>query len=379
MNNFTSTTLASLTSEVATETFAPSPLQEEFHWCRHLLPQDVLIASTVVSALLSLFMLNAMCGMTFKYSRIQLRRLFFPTERKISFIQYALIAPMFELFVIWGDRIGVSTDTDSASIVVTWVTINVLCLFVMLCSCRAQANYRLLIRDAQTFRFPMSVMFLCDRAFNSVIGIECIFIVAIMLFSVFEFFHVQDYFAVFRRPSASRGFASMPDDDVDDKIVGVADNKDDEIVLYNYGGEWLNKNRADNMSKEPERDRVAIDLSTSDKASTRSSTKKAAGATAAAAGQDGLLPLSDDEEDGDAAGSLTDVENVSPNVLATLQTQERSSLINKLLKQAMKCTDQTDPESIKRAVLKFKTRVLKTRPPSNRASSSGDRTHDSGF
>jgi hypothetical protein len=112
---------------------------------------------------------------------------------------------------------------------------------------------------------------------------------------------------------------------------------------------------------------VHIDLSTSDVKS--QATKKE------------MLILSDDEdEDEDGDASRTEVEDgVSPHVLATLKNQQRGKLINNLLKKAMLCTENTDAESIKRVVLRFKERMYKFRGPNNKSTSSGERTHDSGF
>ena len=142
-------------------------------------------------------MLNAMNGATYRYSRSQLRRMFYPTERKISFLRYALLMPLFELFVIWGVEAGVSIDDSSAAIVVAWLSVNCLCLLVMTCSCGAFGSYRMMIHAVQCFRMPLSLIFMCERIFNSVIGVESIFIALMFLCSLFEFFHVQDYFSVF--------------------------------------------------------------------------------------------------------------------------------------------------------------------------------------
>ena len=67
MTNDTTTTYLITSSESSSSGSTLYPSDEvngEFHWCRHYLPDGVLIASTVVSLILSLIMINAMCGAT---------------------------------------------------------------------------------------------------------------------------------------------------------------------------------------------------------------------------------------------------------------------------------------------------------------------------
>lgn len=346
----------------------------DFHWCRHTLPRSVMVASTVITALLSLAVLNAMNGATYRYSRSQLRRMFYPTERKIAFLQYALFMPLFELCVIWGAEIGVSIDDNSAAIVVAWLAVNALCLLVMSCSCAALGSYRLMIHAVQCFRMPLALIFMCDRVFNSVIGVESIFIALMFLCSVFEFFHVQDYFSVYsnsrldplgyrnnRKPSSSGGRANDDNDNDDDASFtdGPVLPTDAERTTG-----WLAVARKRTM-------REAAAEAKAGGASTSTTTTTTVGN-----GDKGGVYFSASEDEDASVTELDD--RVPANVRSVLNTQKTAGIVNKFFEDIRRFTPQTDAERIKRKVLRFQSKFASL-SQDDRAASSSNASRESEF
>ena len=322
----------------------------DFHWCRHTLPRSVMISSSVVTTLLSLSLLNAMNGATYRYSRSQLRQMFYPTERKVAFLQYALFMPLFEVCVIWGAEIGVSADDSSASTVVTWLAINSLCLLVMTCACGAFGSYRLMIHAVQCFRMPLALMFMCDRVFNSVVGVESIFVALMFLCSVFEFFHVQDYFSVFSNarldPFGFRNSRTHRNDDNDD------DSFNSGPVLPN----------------DAERN-AALLATTRKRIMEQSQTTQDKGAV--------YFSASEEDEDEDVDESATEMDDRIPLAArAVFNSQKHAKLVARLLENLMRVDDHTDPQRVKRTVLKFKEKVQKLSHDDKASSSQGSRASE---
>jgi len=324
----------------------------EFHWCRHYLPTSVLVMSTVITILLGLSMINGMCGATCRFKRSQIKRIFYPTERKIGLLQYAVIMPMFELFVVWGSWIGISPDGSSASIVVGWITINGLCLLIMTCACYSTGNYRLMVHIAQCFRLPLAVIFFCDRIFNSVVGIESIAIGCLFLCSLFEFFHVQDYFAVL--PNARPNGTGM-------RLHGVQaedDSTDGPISPHTVDlmQEALAKSRAAQMGPP---------LSTAQHQSSIPTSSTMKNDTEMA-----LLSHSDDEDDDNASHTELD-DNLPAAVRAALNDQSISATVTDFISEVLRVDDTSDPQKVKRMVLKYKNRLTKDRSGRTSGSATG--------
>ena len=381
MTNDTTTTYLITSSESSSSGSTLYPSDEvngEFHWCRHYLPDGVLIASTVVSLILSLIMINAMCGATCRFARSHLRRIFYPTERKVVLVQYALCMPLFELFVIWGTKMGVSADTDSASIVVSWLVINAICLVVLGVSCCSQKNYRLLIRDAQSFRFPMSIVFFCDRAFNSVIGVECIFIILLMAFSVFEFFHVQDYFAIYAKAHTdATGLGGALDSEGPMSPLAAEARFE---MFSNTREHFMHDELIQSVIANGQRRTADMNGSPRDSAEMPPSSQKRRTNGVVLEDTSDLNASTDGDDDDDDDEEQTELEEGLPKtVRGALNEQKTNALIADLLLKAMQCTEETDAHSIKRAVLKFKRKMQAGRATQRSTSSTATATHDSEF
>jgi hypothetical protein len=329
----------------------------EFHWCRHYLGETVLASSTTISLLLSTVMLNAMFGATLRFTRSQLRRIFYPTERKIAFLQYALFMPLFEVFVIWGSKLGISIDTSTASVIVTWIVINAVCLVLVLSSCRAVGNYRLLIHVAQCYRLPMAIMFFCDRLINSEIGIEGIFIGAMFLCSLFEFFHVQDYFSVFSNSNLGcvreAPLTSFSVEDSQDSV---------------YKPRRVFAGPPDDAKQHGSDDQPSIDDAVRERQHGMTIHEQRTQETA--------YYSSSDEEDKEENASITEFdENITPAVRATLREQKTNALTAEFLQKVMQFNERSDPNVIKRTVLKFKHKLINN--TSTKKSNSASGTHES--
>jgi hypothetical protein len=230
----------------------------------------------------------------------------------------------------------------------------------------------------------MAIVFFCDRAFNSVIGVECIFIILLMAFSVFEFFHVQDYFAVYAK--------GRPDGTGLQVYAGGALDSDEPVspLVEEHRFEMLSSTRnrfmQDEVIKSAVRDRQRDDddddLRGSPRDSSEPKKKRALDDTSDMDNED----FDDDEEEDGAANDDDDddetelEEGLPKTVRGALNEQKTNALIADLLLKAMQCTAKTDARDIKRAVLKFKRKMQAGRA-SQRASSSatGTATHDSEF
>jgi len=333
-----------------TDTFAPAPINDEivseFHWCRHYLPITVLAVSTGVSLFLSLLMLNAIFGATMKFTRSQTMRMFYPTEKKVAFLQYVICLPAFEAFVIWGSYLGVSIDGNTASIVITWIVMNIVRILLVLSSCRAVGNYRLMIHVSQCFNLPLAVMFFTDRIINSSIGIEGIFIGTLCLLALFEFFHVQDYFSVFANSQMNMNFGAR----TSPFSPQSAENSVD------VGGREFRPQMGQWPVQVGRKVHGSDDGYPPDDQNTPLNSPQAMIAEQAYSSES-------EEEQGqfDDGASVTELdEALPPEVRAQFNDQGRTALIAQFLGEVMKFDVATDARVIKRTVLKFKSRFAKT-------------------
>lgn len=174
-----------------------SPLSY-FH-CHNLVPDGVLIASTVVSGLLSLLMFNSAFGASCFFSNKDLYQVFNAMERRAIIIQYLIAMPLFELLVVWGPQLTPSIDHNSSSSVINWLVVNSMSLGLVIGSLFATHRYRMLIHVAQCFRLPLATMYFCDRAINFTIGVEGVFIGAVFFCATFEMVHVHQYYTKYKR------------------------------------------------------------------------------------------------------------------------------------------------------------------------------------
>jgi hypothetical protein len=340
VTELSTTSFISETSEFSSSASAMDSASEEFHWCRHYLPTSVLALSTTITILLSFQMINIMWGATCRFKRSQVRRIFYPTERKVGFLQYGLFMPMFEIFVVWGSWLGLSIDSSTASIVIAWIVVNMICLLVLTCACRATSNFRMMVHIAQCFRLPMAIIFFCDRIFNSVVGVESAFIVAMFICSLFEFFHVQDYFAVVSNSRLDIGGVKiggfhLTDEETDDGTNGpispmtAEENKArTDLIRLSFMNAENKRQMAENHKNDAERS-VLSQMAT---------------------------------DDDDEAESHTELEdNLPADVRAGLNDQAMNATIVDLLREVMKINESTEAERVKRMVLRFKNKLTRDR------------------
>lgn len=350
---------------------APEPDSNvsEFHWCRHYLPLSIFVVSSVVSGLLSLLMLNALLGATKKYTRSQLKRIFYPTERKIVVLQYAVCLPMFELFVIWGSQLGISIDGNTASIVITWIVVNIVRILLVLSACCATTNYRLMIHVVQCYNLPLAVMFFTDRIINSVIGVEGIFIGILCVLALFEFFHVQDYFSVVanaQMPLTARD-APFSSFSLETSIDSVAR----EVREMVGPGAPIKAHGSDDGGEVPDRRYGYAERPDAMGRLLHSDKQKGAA--------DFYLSASEDDEDDDGRESVTQLdERLPPDVRVALSEQKRTFLFTQFIQEVLRFDSHTDAEKIKKAVLRFKANLEKVRSPPE-ANSGGGGASGSGF
>lgn len=163
--------------------------------CRHDVPTSMLVASSVVSLLLSAGMLNSMFGRTRKLNKEDVRALFGDYERSAIFIHYAIVVPLFEFFVIWGPRLNANIGPSSASSVTAFLIVNAISVFLLLLGVIFEAKYRLFVHKVQCWRIPICIVFLCDRDINFTVGFEALFIAASLLCSIFETVNVNELVA----------------------------------------------------------------------------------------------------------------------------------------------------------------------------------------
>lgn len=176
---------------------ATLPLAAKVHThahCIDFVPHGVLVASSFVSALLSLLMLNATFGATWSFSHSALRTMFSSMERRAIALQYLVAMPFFELFVVWGPHIDVGIDHNSTSSVVAWLVVNTLCVGFLFVATFSLHRYRALVYRAQSARMPLAIVYFCDRSINFTVGVEGVFIGFVFGCAMFEMSQVDDYF-----------------------------------------------------------------------------------------------------------------------------------------------------------------------------------------
>jgi hypothetical protein len=160
--------------------------------CFHDPPQALYICCTVFSCLVSVAMYILVFKRTWKMDKTQVRLLFSDYERHAIFMNYVVIEPCFQGFVIWGPFIGANIDFNSASTVTASVVMNSVSLFLLVLAFIFVEKYRILVHKVQCMRFMMAVVFLCDRDINFSLGFESLFICAIFAVSAFESINVQE-------------------------------------------------------------------------------------------------------------------------------------------------------------------------------------------
>jgi hypothetical protein len=195
----------------------------------------------------------------------------------------------------------------------------------------------------------MAIMFFCDRIINSEIGIEGIFIGAMFLCSVFEFFHVQDYFSVLANANLNctreAPFNNFSAEQSQDSVY-------DARRVYTGGPDVIKAHGSDD---QPSIDDVQVRL-------------------------DQGKPVIDyysssDSEDKNENASVTEFdETVTPAVRATLREQKTNALTSEFLQKVMQFTERTDANVIKRTVIKFKNKLISN---SAKKSNSASGTHES--
>jgi hypothetical protein len=170
------------------------------YWhCHSELPYGVQVASSVVSLLLSLLVVNSAFGAAFNFSHQTLKGMFNKVEKRAIIFQYLVTMPLFEVFVIWGPDWTDAITRNSTSSVVAWLAVNCLSVVLVVLSLFALHRYRMLIHVAQCMRAPTAVMFFCDRIINFSIGVEGVFIGAVFVCSMFELFHVHRFLTPARK------------------------------------------------------------------------------------------------------------------------------------------------------------------------------------
>lgn len=185
----------STTTLVSTTSFNATDFPLSYWHCHSAVPDGVLIASSFISGVLSLVLLNAAFGAACAFSHKDLTRMFNAVEKFVIVFQYLIAMPAFELFVIWGPSLTIGINHNSSSSVVSWIAVNSLSLFFALASIFASARYRALMHVAQCMRAPMAIVFFCDRAINFSVGVEGVFITFVFIGGFIEMIYVHQYLA----------------------------------------------------------------------------------------------------------------------------------------------------------------------------------------
>lgn len=153
----------------------------------------VLALSTVVVVLVCLCMLCATFGFAWRHSHTTLKKMFNPMERRFILVQYLFVIPLFEIVVVWGTHSGVLSDESSGSSIVTWILFNMWCLVLLVVALFSGERYRFVVHMQQCMRFPVALMFFCDRFYNAVMGVEGAIISCMIMCSFFEVLGASDY------------------------------------------------------------------------------------------------------------------------------------------------------------------------------------------
>ena len=117
-------------------------------------------------------------------------------HKRISLLHYLVLAPLFEVFIIWGSVVF-GSDTIQPVVVevlLAWLSIVILSIILLLIACCTRNAYRMMVYSTQLMELACTVMFFSDRCKDTRVSSEISVVVALVVCNVVEVFTVPDFF-----------------------------------------------------------------------------------------------------------------------------------------------------------------------------------------
>lgn len=156
-----------------------------------------LIVVTLLSLLRCVCMIAPHCFPSDRFERKPRGSRWWLVYRRVAFLQYCLLVPLFELLITWGARVDPVFAPVSAEVELAWLAVLVMSCFALVVAFVTRSSYSMTAHTVQIMQLPCATTFLCERIVNGHAGGEIAVIVAIMLCSLFEICTLPDFFSVF--------------------------------------------------------------------------------------------------------------------------------------------------------------------------------------
>jgi len=111
------------------------------------------------------------------------------SERRAVLFHYLLILPLFEALVIWGPHLDIGVAENSPGIVVTWMALLGAGLLLLALGFWSARAHLFSMQLSQVMQLPGAMMFLCDRVIYHRLGVEAVFICALLAVVCVEIFY----------------------------------------------------------------------------------------------------------------------------------------------------------------------------------------------
>ena len=152
----------------------------------YLEPAGVVTSSVIFTAMISILSLNAYWCCTTSTRLRAIRLMSSKAERLCVLAHYIVALPLFEVFVVAGPHMDIKIGPNSPSVVVTWICLLVLGLLGFAIAFWSTRAHIFSLQFAQLLQGSGAVLILCDRAINRRLGVEAVFIIALLVCVAYE-------------------------------------------------------------------------------------------------------------------------------------------------------------------------------------------------
>ena len=157
---------------------------------------SLLIAITCFSVLRTVFMLAPHLVNSTRLDSSPQRNKWWSVHKRILIVHYIVLAPLFEVLVIWGSKVfGADVVTPVAlEVLIAWLSIVILCVILLLVACCTRNAYRMMVHCAQLMELLCMLMFFSDRCVNTRVAGEIVILIVLIACNTVEIFTVPDFF-----------------------------------------------------------------------------------------------------------------------------------------------------------------------------------------
>lgn len=192
--------------------------------CRNTSEFSLLIAATVVDLVRVALSLVPHFAKKDRFDSSAQRNKWSIWHRNWALLHYVTLWPFFEFFVIWGQKV-LPIVPVAAEIIVMWLSIQILCVILLLVSACTASNYRKTFFVTQVMEIASMIAFMSERLMLGGVRIELFVVLAVLLCCLVEVFTTPDM--IFATPhhlfSEHNVFRKLPpQNDVGDEMKSHA-------------------------------------------------------------------------------------------------------------------------------------------------------------